>query len=48
VMEGRAALFAPGTLDEASRIDLRFPYDIYAKPIAQTSCYGGLRDQILA
>jgi aryl-alcohol dehydrogenase-like predicted oxidoreductase len=36
------------TLDEASRIDLGFPYDIYAKPIAQTSCYGGLRDQILA
>jgi aryl-alcohol dehydrogenase-like predicted oxidoreductase len=36
------------TLDEAGRIDLGFPYDIYAKPIAQTSCYGGLRDQILA
>jgi aryl-alcohol dehydrogenase-like predicted oxidoreductase len=36
------------TLDEASRIELGFPYDIYAKPIAQTSCYGGLRDQILA
>jgi aryl-alcohol dehydrogenase-like predicted oxidoreductase len=36
------------TLDEASRIELGFPYDIYAKPIAQTSCYGGLRDQVLA
>jgi aryl-alcohol dehydrogenase-like predicted oxidoreductase len=36
------------TLDKASRIELGFPYDMYAKPIAQTSCYGGLRDQILA
>jgi hypothetical protein len=36
------------TLDEASRIELGFPYDVFAKPIAQASCYGGLRDQILA
>ena len=35
------------TLDEASRIELGFPYDIYAKPMARTFCYGGLRDQIL-
>ncbi len=37
------------TLDEASRIELGFPYDMYAKPMARRSvCYGGLRDQILA
>jgi aryl-alcohol dehydrogenase-like predicted oxidoreductase len=32
------------TLEEASRIELGFPYDMYAKAM----CYGGLRDQILA
>ncbi|MCU1235548.1 MAG: Aldo/keto reductase, partial [Candidatus Solibacter sp.] len=36
------------TLDEASRIELGFPYDMYAKPMARSFCYGGLRDQILA
>jgi aryl-alcohol dehydrogenase-like predicted oxidoreductase len=36
------------TLDEASRIELGFPYDMYAKPMARSVCYGGLRDQILA
>jgi aryl-alcohol dehydrogenase-like predicted oxidoreductase len=36
------------TLDEASRIELGFPYDIYAKPMPRAVCYGGLRDQILA
>ena len=36
------------TLDEASRIELGFPYDMYAKPMARAICYGGLRDQILA
>jgi aryl-alcohol dehydrogenase-like predicted oxidoreductase len=36
------------TLDEASRIELGFPYDIYAKEMARAMCYGGLRDQILA
>jgi aryl-alcohol dehydrogenase-like predicted oxidoreductase len=36
------------TLDEASRIELGFPYDIYAKAMPRAICYGGLRDQILA
>jgi aryl-alcohol dehydrogenase-like predicted oxidoreductase len=36
------------TLDEASQIELGFPYDMYAKSMARTFCYGGLRDQILA
>ena len=34
------------TLDEASRIELGFPHDLYPKFRAIT--YGGLRDQILA
>jgi aryl-alcohol dehydrogenase-like predicted oxidoreductase len=36
------------TLDEASRIELGFPYDIYEKAMPRAVCYGGLRDQILA
>jgi aryl-alcohol dehydrogenase-like predicted oxidoreductase len=36
------------TLDEASVIDLGFPYDMYAKAMPRAICYGGLRDQILA
>jgi aryl-alcohol dehydrogenase-like predicted oxidoreductase len=36
------------TLDEASRIELGFPYDIYAKAMPRAVCYGGLRDQILS
>jgi aryl-alcohol dehydrogenase-like predicted oxidoreductase len=36
------------TLDEASRVELGFPYDMYAKPMPRAVCYGGLRDQILA
>jgi len=36
------------TLDEASRIELGFPYDIYAKEMPRAIFYGGLRDQILA
>jgi aryl-alcohol dehydrogenase-like predicted oxidoreductase len=36
------------TLDEASRVELGFPYDIYAKAMPRAICYGGLRDQILA
>jgi len=36
------------TLDEASRIELGFPYDLYAKAMPRAICYGGLRDQILA
>jgi aryl-alcohol dehydrogenase-like predicted oxidoreductase len=34
------------TLDEASRVELGFPYDLYPKSRAIT--YGGMRDQILA
>jgi aryl-alcohol dehydrogenase-like predicted oxidoreductase len=36
------------TLDEASRIELGFPYDLYAKEFVRTIAYGDLRDQILA
>ncbi len=36
------------TLDEASRIELGFPYDLYAKEMPRTFAYGGMRDQILA
>ena len=36
------------TLDEASVIELGFPYEIYAKAMPRAVCYGGLRDQILA
>jgi diketogulonate reductase-like aldo/keto reductase len=36
------------TLDEASRIELGFPYDLYAKDMLRTFVYGGLRDKILA
>jgi diketogulonate reductase-like aldo/keto reductase len=36
------------TLDEASRVELGFPHDLYAKEMVRTIAYGGLRDQILA
>jgi aryl-alcohol dehydrogenase-like predicted oxidoreductase len=36
------------TLDEASVIDLGFPYEMYAKAMPRAIVYGGLRDQILA
>ncbi|MCU1275098.1 MAG: putative aldo/keto reductase [Bryobacterales bacterium] len=36
------------TLDEASRIDLGFPHDLYTKEAVRAIGYGGLRDQILA
>ena len=36
------------TLSEASRIELGFPYDLYAKEMVRAIAYGGLRDQILA
>src|SRR5260370_29360803 len=36
------------TLDDASRVESGFPYDIYAKAMPRAVCYGGLRDQILA
>src|SRR5882724_11424377 len=35
-------------LDEASQIDLGFPYDIYEKDSVRAIMYGGMRDQILA
>jgi aryl-alcohol dehydrogenase-like predicted oxidoreductase len=36
------------TLDEASRIELGFPYELFAKELPRTFAYGGLRDKILA
>jgi len=36
------------TLDEASRIELGFPGDFYAKEMVRTFAYGGMRDRILA
>jgi aryl-alcohol dehydrogenase-like predicted oxidoreductase len=36
------------TLDEASRIELGFPHDMYAKAMVRAIRYGGMRDQILA
>jgi len=36
------------TLDEASVIELGFPYELYAKAMPRAICYGGLRDLILA
>jgi aryl-alcohol dehydrogenase-like predicted oxidoreductase len=36
------------TLDEASAMELGFPYDLYAKAMPRAICYGGLLDQILA
>ncbi|MGH6837147.1 MAG: aldo/keto reductase [Methylocella sp.] len=35
------------TLDEASRIELGFPHDFYAKEMVRTFVYGGVREQIL-
>ena len=35
-------------LDEASRIELGFPYGMYAKEFVQAIAYGGLRERILA
>ena len=36
------------TLDEASRIDLGFPYYLYEKEFVRAIAYGGMREQILA
>jgi aryl-alcohol dehydrogenase-like predicted oxidoreductase len=36
------------TLDDASVVELGFPYEMYAKALPRAICYGGLRDQILA
>jgi hypothetical protein len=35
------------TLDEASRIELGFPYDLYGKDFVRAIIYGGMRDKIL-
>ncbi|HEY4050575.1 MAG TPA: aldo/keto reductase [Acidobacteriaceae bacterium] len=35
------------TLDDASRIELGFPYDLYEKDLIRGLIYGGMRDQIL-
>jgi aryl-alcohol dehydrogenase-like predicted oxidoreductase len=35
-------------LDEASEIDLGFPYSLYGKELVRAIAYGGMRDQILA
>jgi aryl-alcohol dehydrogenase-like predicted oxidoreductase len=35
-------------LDQASHIDLGFPYEMYVKELPRTIMYGGMRDQILA
>jgi aryl-alcohol dehydrogenase-like predicted oxidoreductase len=35
-------------LDEASRVELGFPYDFFAKEMVCTLIYGGMRDQIAA
>src|SRR3984893_17468477 len=36
------------TLDDASVVELGFPYEMYSKAMPRAICYGGLRDQILA
>ena len=36
------------TLDEASEIELGFPYDLYGKELPRTFMYGGIEKQILA
>jgi aryl-alcohol dehydrogenase-like predicted oxidoreductase len=36
------------TLDEARRIELGFPYDLYRKELPRTFMYGGMGDQLLA
>lgn len=35
------------TLEEASHIELGFPYEMYTKEMVRTIAYGGLRDRIL-
>jgi aryl-alcohol dehydrogenase-like predicted oxidoreductase len=36
------------TLDDASQIDLGFPYSMYARDFVRAIAHGGLRDKILA
>ena len=35
------------SLDEASRIDLGFPYDLYNKELPRALTYGGMRDRLV-
>jgi aryl-alcohol dehydrogenase-like predicted oxidoreductase len=35
------------TLDNASRIELGFPHDFYAREMVRSMIYGGMRDQLL-
>jgi diketogulonate reductase-like aldo/keto reductase len=35
-------------LDDASRIELGFPYDLYNAEMVRTLAYGGMRDRIVA
>jgi hypothetical protein len=35
------------SLDEASRIDLGFPYSLYGKEFAAAIRYGGMRDRLV-
>ena len=35
-------------LEEASQVELGFPYGFYAKEMVRTLIYGGMRDQIAA
>lgn len=35
-------------LNEASTIELGFPYDFYERELVKNMVYGGLRDQILS
>ena len=36
------------TLDEASRIELGFPYEFYTRDLVRGLIYGGMRDRIIA
>jgi len=36
------------TLDEASRVEMGFPHDLYDKELVRGLAYGGLRDRVLA
>jgi aryl-alcohol dehydrogenase-like predicted oxidoreductase len=35
------------SLDEASRVELGFPYDLYNKEMPRALAYGGMRDRLL-
>jgi aryl-alcohol dehydrogenase-like predicted oxidoreductase len=35
------------SLDEASRVDLGFPYDLYSREMVRGFAYGGMRDRLL-